>query len=409
MKVWCLLRDQFAHINPVETALGNRAGFIYDSAWDPKEMLANRPDIVLCVNDYPNDVAHCIDAARHAGIPSLVLQDGILEWRCQYQNPLFGMGGGAPQHQPVLADKIACIGHQSVRQIAAWGNAGKVELTGMPRLDYLARREFPAYARPGCRLLVMTAKNPGFTPEQTRTTIQSLHDLKRHLEAVPRVKVFWRVAKSVAAEMAIDNQLNEISSLELTTLLEQVDAVVTTPSTAMLEAMLAGRPVAALDYHGAPRFVPTAWTISAREHIYPVISELLQPPASKMAFQQDCLADNLRADGHAAERVGSLLLKMVEAAKMNTGGTQFPPDMLEQRRTYHFFMRPTLASLYPEQPVFQETELEKLQVRLARSDNENARLKVENAELKKRVPLPSWLKKGARRLEKTAKAMNLLP
>jgi len=51
--------------------------------------------------------------------------------------------------------------------------------------------------------------------------------------------------------------------------------------------MRLGRPVAALDYHNVPRFVPTAWTISARHHIPQVVAELLNPPATKMAFQRD--------------------------------------------------------------------------------------------------------------------------
>ncbi|MDB6023621.1 MAG: hypothetical protein JWQ04_3478, partial [Pedosphaera sp.] len=105
MKVWCLLRDQFAHVRPIEAAFGGRAEFVIDETWDPASLVNSAPDLVLCVNDYFYDVASCLDAARQARIPSLVLQDGILEWRCQYENPLFGAGGGAPQHQPVLADK----------------------------------------------------------------------------------------------------------------------------------------------------------------------------------------------------------------------------------------------------------------------------------------------------------------
>ena len=146
-------------------------------------MVRARPHVVLCVNDWPSEIARCLDAARIAGIPSLVLQDGILEWRCQYENPLFGAGGGAPQHQPVLADKIACIGWQSARQIAAWGNAAKVEVTGMPKLDpLLGRKTAPIAGRPR-RLLVMTAKRAGFTPDQVRVTVRGLQDVARHLEA----------------------------------------------------------------------------------------------------------------------------------------------------------------------------------------------------------------------------------
>ncbi len=51
MKVWCLLRDQLAHAQPVEEALDGAAEFIQDATWEPEALLAARPDIVLCVND----------------------------------------------------------------------------------------------------------------------------------------------------------------------------------------------------------------------------------------------------------------------------------------------------------------------------------------------------------------------
>ena len=379
LRVWCLLRDQFAHVRPVEEQLGARADFVYDAEWEPERMLAHHPDVVVCVNDFQHDVARCLDAARCAGVPSLVLQDGILEWRCQYENPLFGAGGGAPQHQPVLANKIACIGRQSARQIAAWGNADAVEVTGMPRLDALLCRMGRPVRRPGTRLLVMTAKKAGFTPEQCAVTLRSLQDLQAHLATLEGVEVVWRVNRDLVEALGVSNRLHDFASAELADVIEQVDAVVTTPSTAMLEAMLLHRPVAALDYHNVPRFVPTAWTISAREHIPSVVAELLAPPARKMAFQRNCLSECLECDAPAAPRVSALIAHMVEAARGAdlTRPSSLPPRLLRA----HDGIRepvappPSLAELYPEQPVFAEEDARTLQVRLARLQKENDRLK----------------------------------
>ncbi len=397
MKVWCLLRDQLAHVKPVEAAFGAEAEFIHDGEWNPAAMLKAHPNIVLSINDYSFDIARCLDAARKNKIPSLTLQDGILEWRCQYENPLFGAGGGAPQHQPVLTDKIACIGHQSLRQIAAWGNADKVELTGMPRLDPLCSNRFTPAQNPGSRLLVMTAKNPGFTAEQRNTTLRSLRELKEELDALQKIKVFWRVSKNVAQELKVENQLNEIGSAELTRVVEQADAVISTPSTAMLEAMLLGRPVAALDYHNVPRFVQTAWTISARGHIRNVVAEILNPSPAKMAFQQEQLADNLVCDGCAAQRVRRLMEVMVEFSRRQNCAP-LPVDILGEQNSYKFFQPFPLNQLYGTQSVFAQMDLGTLQVRLARAENENARLKIENRALKKNAAPGSWLKNGMRRL-----------
>lgn len=387
IKVWCLVRDQFSHIRPVEQYFGEQADFIYDTELDPDRLLAEKPDIVLCVNDFPYDIARCLMAAREAHIPSIVLQDGILEWRCQYENPLFGTGGGAPQHQPVIADKIACIGRQSARQIAAWGNVAKVEVTGMPRLDYLAERQFLPRQSPGTRVLVMTAKKPGFTPEQTEVTLQSLRDTKNYLDEHPEISVTWRITKKLDRALGVENQLRELSSPDLVEVLEHVDAVITTPSTAMLEAMLLDRPVACLDYHNVPRFVPTAWTISSKEQIGNIVAEILCPPETKMVYQRDALADSLRL-GRAAPNVAELITRLVQHFRSVEGDVHCvaPPDMLGCNAT-NVNAAVDLASLYPEHELFQETDIEDLRLLLARLQKENERL---NARLRTR-DLSYWL------------------
>lgn len=377
IKVWCLIRDQIGHVKPVEQFASNQAEFIYDAEWNPEGMLRSQPDIVLCVNDFPYDVVRCLDAARANYIPSLVLQDGILEWRCQYENPLFGAGGGAPQHQPVIADKIACIGAQSARQISAWGNSDKVEITGMPRLDSLLTQSVPPPQHPGRRVLVMTAKKPWFDSRQKKIILQSLHDVKQTLDAIPGIEVYWRVTKNLEETLSVHNHLTALGTQELATILGAVDAVITTPSTAMLEAMLLSRPVAALDYFNVPRFVSAAWTISAKDHIVSTLHELLTPPASKMAFQQDCLADVLSHNLPAAPRVWQLMYQMIEVAeqqRQTQSRLHLPNTMLAGAKNYTRSGLLSLETIYPGQPVFADNNIQSLQVRLARLSKENDRL-----------------------------------
>ncbi len=378
LTVWCLLRDQRGHVQPVEDALADRARFVYDAQWDPDALRAARPDAVVCVNDFAWETAQCLDAAREAGIPSLVLQDGILEWRCQYENPLFGAGGGAPQHQPVLADKIACLGRSSARHIASWGNDGKVEVTGMPKLDgLLARRPAPP-ARPGRRLLVATAKKPWYDEAQRRVIEQSLVDLREHLATRPEIEVVWRVTRGLSEALGVSNRLKELETAELSRVLAEVDAVITTPSTVMLEAMLAQRPVAALDYHNRPRFVATAWTASASSHLPELVRELLDPPASRMLFQAECLRDSLRVDGPAAARVARLISDMARLGRQARAAgapLRLPPGMAGDAAAPTGGAAPALADLYPGQGAFSRADPGELQARLARLEAENRRLR----------------------------------
>ncbi|HEX7361427.1 MAG TPA: hypothetical protein VF283_13135 [Bryobacteraceae bacterium] len=385
LKVWCLAPDQLDHIRPIELCFGNEAQFTYDSKCEPAGMAASRPDVVLCVNEFPLGISECLDTARALGIPTLLLQDGILEWRCQYENPLFGAGGGPPQHQPVLADKIACLGEQSGRVIRSWGNGGKVEVTGMPRLDHLLLRPRRQCGDARKRVLLMTAKNPGFTEAQREITLRSLIDVAAELKARPAVELVWRVAPQTARQLGLDNSLSEFSSQDLATVLEQMDLVITTPSTAILESMLLERPTAALDYHNVPRFVPTAWTISAREQILPVLDNMLARPGNRMDFQRFLLRDCLECNGPAAPRVASLIRRMTAMANKNRvcGLAQSSDDnQYESHDKANAVYTsqgapPSLAGLYPDQSDFQITDIRVLQTKLARLRKRNTELERE--------------------------------
>jgi hypothetical protein len=194
----------------------------------------------------------------------------------------------------------------------------------------------------------------------------------------------------------VHNTLKELSTGELVETLGQVDAVITTPSTTILESMLLDRPVAALDYFNVPRFVPTAWTISAPEHIPVVLGELLDPSYAKMAFQSDCLKDCLACGSPAAPRLATLIAKMVEISrntKLSGELIQYPPDMLGTGIvSQHGQKTLNIDQLYPGNPDFGERNIETLRVRLARLRKENEMLR---EELQTRG-LGYWLAAGGR-------------
>jgi len=377
LRVWCLAPDQRDHIRPIEDEFGTEAQFIYDSDCHPARMLEAKPDIALCVNEFRLCIADCLHAAQSRQIPTLLLQDGILDWRCQYENPLFAASGGPPQHQPILADKIACIGHQSARILRSWSNTGKVHVTGMPRLDHLLSRSKVPRQKPGNRVLVATAKNPGFTPEQRETTIRSLLDVAAELNKRPHLGAAWRISPELARQLDITNRFSEFSSRDFASTLEQSDALITTPSTSMLEAMVLDRPVAALDYHNVPQFVPTVWRISAPEQIANVLDDMLGCPENKIHYQSCLLHDCLACDGPAAARVAQLIRQMADGSKQDSASgqaTEFSNGSQDQE-DHCFTKRPLdLSAFYPDQAIFRLQDIAVLQAHLARLRKENERL-----------------------------------
>ena len=105
---------------------------------------------------------------EHPKLPVLVLADGILEYRNVWQHPDLVAGS---MFQPLMGHKIACIGKAQARILESWGNVGKCEVVGMPRLDpviaELGEKKAKAKVKAeSFRLLIATAKTPAFDDQQ---------------------------------------------------------------------------------------------------------------------------------------------------------------------------------------------------------------------------------------------------
>ncbi len=277
---------------------------------------ASPHDVYLFYNECQPDVRQAVEYLVERHCPTLLTPDGIIEWRSAWE-------GGSPQGwmRPVIAHKVACIGQAQARILTTWGNAAKCEVTGMARMDTMLGRSPRTRPRgQPFRLLVMTAKNPGFTPAQRETTTASLAALIGWLTAKEQIdgialEVIWRIAPELAREFGLAQEPMDTSGQELAAVLENVDAVISTPSTAQLEAMLQGVPVATLDFHGVPPYLATPWLLSAPAHFKTVIPQLFHPAPEKMAFQNAALRDQLECTAPAGPRLVVLIEAMRQRAR----------------------------------------------------------------------------------------------
>lgn len=317
--------------------------------------LAQPGDLVIFYSEHFDRFRQTCRELQNRFVATLYLLDGILEWRNAWEN--------RPDEpacpwtmRPVLADKVACLGPSQARWLASWGNRDKIEIVGVPRFDGIPAAHRPPEKQNTFRLLVLTAKCPGFTPEQTAITLRSLRDFR---DECPRltpdgrpVELHWRLAGDLANVLKVENQLSETTGRELSEQISRVDAVVTTPSTAMLEAMLLGRPLALLDYHNAPQLTPAAWTIPTAAHIAPVVAQLSDPPPAKWQLQEYLLHDHLYLAESSCRRFSQLIHGMLEIARDAAAvprRAEFPVPILPlpQAQTIDFDHRLIYAS-YPE-------------------------------------------------------------
>lgn len=360
--------------------------------------LASAGDLAIFYSEHFDRFREACRQLQRRNVATLYLIDGILEWRNAWENHPDEVACPYTM-RPVLAHKVACIGNSQARVLDSWGNAGKTEIVGIPRLDDYADRTWKRETPDDVfRVLVMTAKTPGFTTEQILTTRQSLRDMKQWQSRNPKIGVpnsvtsesatrqtefIWRLTTDLADEIGVDNQLTDLTGRELAEVLVNVDAVVTTPSTAMVESMRLGIPTATLDYHHCPLYVTAGWNIGSASQIGPALVQMCLRSPSRMTFQDQQLKDSLYLQANASERLIRLVQQMQLIASQQiadngavaANGLTFPAQILEPPS----LQVDTLEHqhIFPNAVEFSQDDKTVLQVELSHARREIAHLQRE--------------------------------
>lgn len=322
-------RDQVAHhAAPLQSHLP-----IGLTSFEQAEDSLRPGDVAVFVSEHFEEARETIQRLRQRKVATLYAIDGILEWRNAWDNT--PSEKSCPwTMRPCLSDKVAVIGPSQARVLASWGNSGKLELTGVPRFDRLwssrpsaEQVEKRLSEKRPLRVLIATAKCPGFTPEQVAVTTQSLRDLRDYFESLQakgaslsvdqQIEPIWRLTAGLDRELGVKTQIADLTGADFATQLASADVVICSASTAMLEAMILGKPVALLDYHRVPQLVPTAWQINAPEQIPSVLQSLrlsTELDRRRYAWQEHCLSDSLWSRSEATTRMVSLVTRMHEVA-----------------------------------------------------------------------------------------------
>ena len=311
---------------------------------------------------------------QHNRVPVLILADGILEYRNIFEHP--DLADGAI-FQPVMGHKLACIGRSQTRIVESWGNVGKCELVGIPRLDpFIGTDPEPLRESGPFRLLIATASTPAFDERQRETVLESLRHISGQLDRQYRingrqVKVTWRLTDGLEMDLGVGSPDLADQRKPLSQVLDDVDAVITTPSTLYLESILKGRPTAILDFHNTPSYVTSAWMINSSKHFNWTLSELANPPKPKMLFQQAILQEQLFCAA-AKPRMLKLIRTMIEIGektRREDRELRFPARILEDPQHGFEFVPAEfdLSQLYENNEAFQLQDVQALQVELSQA------------------------------------------
>lgn len=243
--------------------------------------------------------------AREAGVPSILLMDGILDYRNTFENPRVG-----PRFlRPAPVDLVACIGNADRVRLEMLGN--RAVATGLPRLG------IPRWSPPtaGGPVLVATARTPVFSPGERPVIVEALRGLRTRLEMMG-IEARWRLTAGLESEVGV---LLDQSPLDEA--IAECAAVITTPSTLLIEAMLAGRPVALLHCFPSPCWSRAAWNIGARPSPNE-LSSLLSAEPARMQLQARLLADQCQIATAPAEALADVCARAITLPVR----TDIPPD-----------------------------------------------------------------------------------
>lgn len=202
-----------------------------------------RPDEsidLVCVADVhtPRSIA-VLRAARAMGIRTLLVMDGVVEWRNTFVNPY----AGADFLRPAPVDFVCCATTDDERHLRELGN--EAWATGLPRLDSLTK-----IARdPDGPVLIATANTPWFSDDERSRLIEALRELNC-VAADRGLSLRWRLTGGLEGLLGVEN-----TGGSLVDSMRGCRGVISTPSTLLLEAALAGLPIAVLDPFGQPSFV----------------------------------------------------------------------------------------------------------------------------------------------------------
>jgi hypothetical protein len=279
--------------------------------------VAKAGDVAMFFSEHFDRFRQAITALKQNNVATIYMIDGILEWRNAWENRADEVACPFAM-RPVLSHKVACIGENQARVLNGWGNFGKTEIVGVPRFDHYPMNKVavvPTETDDRFRVLVMTAKTPAFTDSQWAIARQSILDCKSYADAnAESVEFVWRLTGGLAEHAGVENSISDLTQTQLLDQLNSVDAVLCTPSTAVVESMLVGKPTALLNYFDCPSYLNLAWNVNHASQISAVIEQLKQPEDRKLHFQNQQLQQIVYRESPAARRLVELVRAMQQTA-----------------------------------------------------------------------------------------------
>ena len=299
-----------------------------------KNQLKTYVDVAICSQETEPTTALQIQILREAGIPTCHVMDGVLEWKNQWENPRsFLSNHGAPLYEPVLSDVVACLGPWQVELLQMLGARGICLPIGLPRLDTykgVATNCKKLDITDSPRILVSTANKLGFTENHRTQMTQGLRNLREELSgSFAESEVTWRVNEDLGKAIGIPAKQIQSLSIPIHSAMVDYNLMLSTPSTILLEGMLAGLRVCQLNFTRSPLMIQTVWSCEEALDVGRTIRQMLSPSEHHIRYQGMLRDHQITPPGESTNRLCALLKAMGRGESIKPE-TEFIPREKEQ-------------------------------------------------------------------------------
>lgn len=298
--------DHFAGIDAELASLGLRA----ERAWpEPLPPRVEPGTGLVMVHELESARSlRALALARRHGVPTALLMDGIVEWRNMFRNPK----NAADFLSPAPVDLILCAGEIDRLILSSLGNSAVA--TGLPRMEWAKGIPDPDAAMPP-RILIATARTPCFNDRERATLLDALAGIRDAARSL-RVTVVWRLTQHLDEQLGVSSDGRSLSAC-----LADVHAVLTTPSTLALEAMLARRPTGLIHPFETPLWPAAAVVLGQAEPGDGLVSQAVEAAKHAAGFQSLVMQDAASAIRAVLSRRSSLNQQRATSLMCAGGGS----------------------------------------------------------------------------------------
>lgn len=308
-----------SYITPIIQQLNVKTEIISPEQISEKKDLIYSANLLITIHSFVKTVLELFLELK-GKIPTLTIQDGILEYKSSKHR-----FQGFYRYRPLVSDHIAVFGEVSQKLLLSYGVANEqIHITGSPRFDIIEQYKQKNHHLP--YLLITMANRPGYGLKN----IQSYYSLMEKL-------LIWLESQQVPFKLRLSRGVSNIGQESIYKVLENPSnilikyfdqtptktylyedlanafAVVTTPSTVSLEAMLFDIPVVHLLPDPTLVYLQTAWSICKEENIEEVIIDLTNIDPLKMSFQNIILNDNISHRNSSIEKITKLIYALLKS------------------------------------------------------------------------------------------------